>query len=137
MFLHERRPLGVNVLDGMQVRTNPQFSLQAATNSLWAMAVLASAHNSTAMGLVQHLYGHENDYLLEIQLHQTFQVRTVNNKIRGNRCLLCGLHVSSVKAPFSVLALVTEQPDCNQHLLAASKHEGAHVSCLIQCSVSL
>lgn len=62
------------MLNGMQVHTNPQFSLQAATNSLWSMAVLASAHNSTAMRLVQHLYRHENAYLLEIQLHQTFQV---------------------------------------------------------------
>ena len=38
------------------------------------MAVLASAHNSTAMRLVQFLYQHENDFLLETQLHQTFQV---------------------------------------------------------------
>ena len=50
IFLHERRPLGLKVLDGMQVRTNPQFSLQAATNSLWAMAVLASAQYCHGLG---------------------------------------------------------------------------------------
>lgn len=56
-----------------QVRTNPHFSLQATTNSLWAMAVLGSAHNSTAMRLVQYLYSHEHAYLLDTHLHQTFQ----------------------------------------------------------------
>lgn len=61
-------------LTGVQVRTNPHFSLQATTNSLWAMAVLGSAHNSTAMRLVQYLYSHEHAYLLDTHLHQTFQV---------------------------------------------------------------
>ena len=74
MFFLKRTVLGTNALDGVQVRSNPHFSLQAATNSLWSMAVLASAHNSTAMRLVQFLNCHENDYLLETQLHQTFQV---------------------------------------------------------------
>ena len=58
----------------VQVRHNPDFSLQATTNSLWAMAVLGSAHNSTAMRLVQYLYSHEDAYLLDTHLHQTFQV---------------------------------------------------------------
>lgn len=59
----------------LQLASERPLALQACANMLWALGVLGSANNATAMRIVQFMSQKDCGDLLSTQYHQLFQVQ--------------------------------------------------------------